>query len=265
MIDFQFAQTKESEAFLLRHPTFHEAFYRIIQLSNQTMGSRSVHSRLEDVCHRLANTCRGDYLESFFLGMNGYGTGATKLLRGLYERAVTLAYILKYPEKVDRFVHYGAITEYKTIEQARKLFSDEEIDAVLRDNSVTDVKKRFDEFKGEFVGKKNKVAISWERDFASLVRDVGEPFQEYYLSAYLLPNSDVHATVACLIQENERQERKAKTDFTLTMANAIFLKVIELHKNFFNLGLDAELKQCMDDFVHTWLTPQMLQNAKNSV
>jgi hypothetical protein len=53
--------------------------------------------------------------EIVFLAVNGYGNGASKLLRGLYERAVTLTYLIKFPEKVERFERFAIIPEYKPI------------------------------------------------------------------------------------------------------------------------------------------------------
>jgi hypothetical protein len=41
----------------------------------------------------MGHSCPGDFREIAFLGVNGYGRGASKVLRGLYERAVTLAYL----------------------------------------------------------------------------------------------------------------------------------------------------------------------------
>jgi hypothetical protein len=37
------------------------------------------------------------------LALNGYGSGAMKLLRALYERTVTTQYLMKHPNKVKQF------------------------------------------------------------------------------------------------------------------------------------------------------------------
>jgi hypothetical protein len=180
-----------------------------MQLSNRSFAPRKPRSRLEDVCHRLAITCRYDFLEIIFMAINGHSIGGTKLLRGLYERAVTLAYILKYPEKVNRFVEYGAINEYKIVAQARKLFSDEEINAAFRQNSIETVQANYEKYKAAFLrGAGKKVSSSWDVDFASQVRDLGSPFAEYYLSAYLLPTNHVHATLTSVMLPAERQPPK---------------------------------------------------------
>ena len=84
-------------AFFDRNPKFRPAFERLMALANRCFG-RAIHpkDRAEDVCFDLGHTCRADYLEILFLAVNGFGIAASKLLRGLYERAVALAYIVKH-------------------------------------------------------------------------------------------------------------------------------------------------------------------------
>ncbi len=70
----------------------------------------------------LGDACRQEYMEILFLAAHGYGTGASKLLRGFYERAVALAYILKNRDKVERFSNFAAVQEYKAMKDALKQF-----------------------------------------------------------------------------------------------------------------------------------------------
>jgi len=67
-------------------------------------------------CFWLGHTCRQDFLEIVFLAINGYGAGATKILRSLYERAVTIDYLIQNPNKVDRFLQFAAIQENRALE-----------------------------------------------------------------------------------------------------------------------------------------------------
>lgn len=83
---------------------------------------------MEDIGFNLGETCRRDFLEIAFLAVNGHGAAAQKLLRGLYERAVTLEYIRRSPDKAERFVRYGAIQEYKVLKVALELVGQEEFD-----------------------------------------------------------------------------------------------------------------------------------------
>jgi hypothetical protein len=118
-MDLEFGETRQSKAFFERYPSFHQAFERLMRLANICLGRTIVpKNRAEDICFDLGQACRSDYLEILFLAVNGFGAAATKLLRGQYERAVALAYIIKRPEKAERFVHYGAIQEKKALDRS---------------------------------------------------------------------------------------------------------------------------------------------------
>lgn len=254
IIDFEYGNTAEGRAFLIRHPQFEQVLWNLAQVSNAGLGPRNVDSRLTDVCHRLSNTCRNDFLSIGFLAINGHGIAATQLLRSLYERSVTLAYIIKHPEKAERFVQYSAITEYRLIQEARKVFTDEQIDEAFKENSIEDIQKRFDEFKTPFLRKDGKKTMpNWDVDFASQVRDIGAPFVEFYLSAYLMPNSHIHATLTSIMLPEERLRAYVQADLTLMMAHVLFLKVVELHARVFQLDHDIAIEKCNQDFNDLWL------------
>ena len=118
-IDFEFGETEQSKAFFERNPKFWPAFERVMTLTNRAFGREwRAANRMEDVVYNLGETCRRDFLEIAFLAANGHGVAAVKLLRGLYERAVTLEYIRRNPDKAERFVRYGVIQESKVIRAA---------------------------------------------------------------------------------------------------------------------------------------------------
>lgn len=203
-INYEFGQTTESAAFFDRHPKFWPAFERLIATVNQCFGREyTPKSRAEDLCFDLAQRCRDDFGEVLFLAVHGHATGATKLLRGLYERAVALAYITKNPDKAERFVRYAAIQEHRLLVAALKIVSEQDIDAALGPTTtVAQIRKFYEAVKPEFQERLCKTcgtmrtAGTWDLDVASMVIKVGDPFDKYYLGAYALPNLQIHATLA---------------------------------------------------------------------
>jgi len=116
VMDFHWGATPESDAFLERNPQFLEHLERMMVLANKVFGREyQPKDRLQHIAFNLGETCRMDFLEILFLAAHGWGVGATKLLRGFYERAVALAYMIKHPEKAERFFRYAAIQEYKVM------------------------------------------------------------------------------------------------------------------------------------------------------
>lgn len=262
-MEFEFGETKQSNAFLDRHPDFYAAFEQLMNLANGCFARPSMpRNRAEDVCFSIGHTSREDYLELLFLAVNGYGPGASKLLRGLFERAVTLAYIVKDPDKAERFVHFAAIQEYKLMNAALQIVTEEAFDSRMRDleNTVAKIRERYQQYKTEFevtqcrdCGRKG-TAISWDRDLAAMVHSVGEPYKAYYFGAYALPNLHVHATVASMFDGTEtdvRVERRlGEADFALMHATFVFLDVLRKQNELFELGLDIDT--CEQSFAAVW-------------
>jgi hypothetical protein len=172
-IDFELGETKKADEFFDRNPAFFSAFERVTQLANRCFG-RPIPTDTEAnrICFELGQTCLQDYLEINFLGVNGYGTGAMKLLRGLYERAVTAAYLILFPEKAARFQQYTAIHNHKAIQRAQKV-TPEALKELLSEFGVT-----IDWFKDEYEKAKpdfqenncqkcgtKRIAHAWDVDF----------------------------------------------------------------------------------------------------
>ena len=256
-IDFEFGETAQSNAFFDRNPRFWSTFEKLMALTNKAFG-REVHfkNRVEDICFNLGQTCRQDFLEVLFLAANGYGIGAHKILRGLYERAVALDYMRTRPEKAERFMKYAAIQEHRSAKRALDVVSKEEFDATMGPgNTFDEIKGRFEKFKPEFQVtacdkcKTKETAVGWDIDVASMVKLVGEPFTKLYLMSYSMPTLHIHATLASAYQDESRhetpQERNLReAELSLQCATMIFMAVVRSHSQLFELGLEHELDAC---------------------
>jgi Family of unknown function (DUF5677) len=267
-MDFHFGATPESDLFFSRNPKFYPAFERLMALANKCFG-RTFYpkNRSEDICFSLGETCREDFLEILFLAVHGYGYGACKLLRGLYERAVALAYMVKRPEKAERFVRYAAIQEYKAMVAALKLVSEEEFDkAMAPKTSAAQIREFREMVKPEFQVEvckechRTDTAFSWDkRDVLAQVQDVGDPYGHFYLSSYTMPNMHVHATLTSAKRDDSLEERikdrRREADFALMNGMAVLLMVIRSQNTLFSLTLESDLEACERDWVEVWAEP----------
>jgi hypothetical protein len=259
-INFEFGETVASNAFWQRNPKAFPALLRLLELTNKTFGREyRFRNRVDDICFNLGETCRTDFLEVLFLAVNGYGIGAQKLLRGLFERALALEYIRTRPDKAERFVRYAAIQEYKASRAAADVVGQAQFDAAMPlENTLGEQKKRYEQFKGEFeqtdckTCNTKRVAISWDIDIKSMVNKVGSPFDFLYFACYSMANLHVHATLASAFQDEavgETAEQRSIRDAEFAVMNAIlvFLAVLQSQNNLFQLGLDQDIEACYGD------------------
>ena len=222
-------------------------------------------NRVEDLGFDLGETCRQDFFEIVFLGVNGHGIGAQKLLRGLYERAVALEYIRTHPKKAEKFVRYAAVQEFKIARKTMAVVAQEQFDIAVAEvgTSFEKIKALYDTIAPEFQitkcskCKTKETAFSWDIDIASMVNTIGEPYTNLYLSCYSIPTLHIHATLASASSresiEETREERKIHdAEFSLIMATLTFLSVIRSQNKIFSLALDDEIQECYREVSEVW-------------
>ncbi len=250
---FEIPDTAKSRAFVARNPKFPAALVKLLQVSNKCFG-RNPHDKdhREYICFWLGHTSRQDFLEVVFLAINGYGSGATKILRSLYERAVTIEYLIQNPAKVDRFLQFAAIQENRAMENALKQVPQDQIDAEMApENSIAEIRKRYEQYKGNFKATACSVCgvktpPAWDVDLVSMVQRVGEPYTKVFLLAYTSPNFTIHATLASANPPDEDQEEK-DAETALIVAVELFLAVLRSQSTLFSLNLDADIEECTND------------------
>ena len=262
-IEFEFGESVAANAFWDRNPEFFPSFQRLVNLTNKTFGREwRPTNRMEDVAFNLGETCRRDFLEIAFLSVNGHGVAAMKLLRGLYERAVTLEYIRRNPEKAERFVRYGVVQEYKALKAAMEAVGEEEVKQQMG-AQLAEYQRMFEEVRPEFLVtdckkcKTKELAFSWDIDLASMVRSLGQPHQSLYMAAYALPNLHVHATATSAFSHEPNfgtleEKNIDEAEVALIHATLILVLVLNSQSDVFSLGLDGDTKRCWDEVTTVW-------------
>jgi hypothetical protein len=260
-IIYEFGDTRESRAFWERNADLEPYFDRLIELTNKTFGREyQPANRAEEIVFDLGQACRDDLGEAAFLAVHGLGNGAMKSLRGMFERAVTAAYLIQVPDKAERFVRYAAIQEHRMMQAALKVVSEEEFDEGMgAGNSVAEIKGRYQEVKPEFEMTacskcgEMRTAGSWDPlDVASMVHKVGGPFKHFYVGAYAIPNVQIHATLASIGRNKEPQE---EADFAFRLAFGLMLTVIGQQNVMYKLDMDEDIAALAKPLGAEWTIP----------
>jgi len=266
---FEFPQTQASMEFFQRHPTFYDAFLRLFDLGTKFFG-RTVDCKscADLIAFNLGMACREDLIEVSFMAVSDYGMASSKLLRGLYERAVTLAYIIKHPEKAERFVKYGAVQKHKMLNETLKLVTEAEYDKLRPNETAAQIRHAYAIVKNDFqemnckkCGTK-RLAFKWDaKDIASMAKDVGEPYIKYYMAAYALGNLTLHATLVSTMQFEDEGKQKLQQErrgarVCVRCAIALFIEVLKSQNRHFNLDLEDEIRDCAKQFHSVWPKPE---------
>ena len=266
----------KSEAFFNDHPNFWGAFEKLMSVSNECFG-RTCHyeNQAESLMFSLGQACREDYLEIAFMGVHGFDTATTKLLRGLYERAVTHAYIIKNPEKVMRFIRFGRIQQYRVMRGALEAgISKEELNnSVPPDYSFAKVTERRNEVKDEFKVQEceicgMKAPVSWEKaSMPEMAKKAGDFYRALYLGGYAMTNLYVYATFASAVGLEGLDEktaaifRKDTAYSNMGQASAVMLLVLKEQNELFKLGLEQEIEAAENAIVEEWFSKHATANS----
>src|SRR5215472_12444452 len=104
--------TEEWADFQKRNPIFVEYLPRFLDLVTELLSipvtPDPAHPNAVGVVHLLARTCLEELHEIVLLAGNGFGIGALKQVRSLYERTVAAVFIAGNPDQASRFMDFGA-------------------------------------------------------------------------------------------------------------------------------------------------------------
>lgn len=220
----------------------------------------------EDITiYSLGRLCTEEFYEIFILAANGYGIGALRLLRSLYERAVTLAFLSDNTDQVMTFLNYHAVAQYKLMQAIDASFGS----GALPPEAVERTKQEYDAVKKEYEVtacpecQTKRIHYTWHKlDVVSMAKKT--MFAPIIIPGYYVPMSHAHSTVHAMISRLEEtgegglgfnpdpQPRQA--DDALMTAHNIMLGVIEVQKKYFGLDqLSEPLGTCLGDWEEIWI------------
>jgi len=137
---FLFGMLEAQDDFSRRHQEMLKEYPKIRAAQDRAISSATKRMKVMDdkVIYFLARQVFEDFDEVLLLCGNGLSTGALKILRGMFERTVTICYLQKHPEDIGLYYKYYYVRRRK------------EINAVLQDfpNSISS--ERLDEYEKQF-------------------------------------------------------------------------------------------------------------------
>ncbi len=256
---------KEWVAFFEKHPLWAEK-YKLLTSTLTKIFIREITpiNNADKVIFHLGRLCVEDFNEIFLLCGNGYGIGGQKILRGLYERVVTLGYIADNPTQVEPFLDYYHIHKGKMFIHAQKF---PELVKDVDPEEFVNAKKNYTIYKNKFQEidckkcKTKRTMFSWSKlDTLSMAQKIG--LEGLYFIGFFYPTLHTHTTPTSLmtrlkIKENGSGsfDEGAQRDWaskTLITAHNLMIYLLMIQNTYFKLNIDSEIEERNSDFQEMW-------------
>jgi hypothetical protein len=223
----------------------------------------------------LGRTAAADFGELLVLAGNGLGIGAYKILRGMYERVVTAAFIAANPSEARLFLSHSYIEREKLLNRVKIILPD------IKDERTPEQIKEFDDecqearaqLRSSICSKcgQPKTQEAWTRrsldEMAEKSADPG--LAHSYAYSYLIPTYHSHATAFGM----ETRMRKTEKGHTfedssenearqaVLYGHGLILRLLKFQNSYFELGLDADIETRFEMFGKIWKAPTDQQHA----
>jgi hypothetical protein len=268
-----FANYEEWERFNKTFPCFVDKHPSLEALRNKMFVRKINPTHQADyIIFGLGRVCVEDFEQILNLCGNGFGIGALQLLRSMYERQVSAAFISKYPDEWEAFATYDAIHVRKLVQQFKKLYEDkpEILNSIVSEEEQAKIEEQYQAVKGRFMKTKCKkcetqeLMFSWHKlDVGSMAGSGHQPaLKDFFAYCYFLPLLMSHSTFKSVEArvvfkedgsfsfESDGQRNEVKK--ALVFAHHLLLHVFDLQNDHFKLGLDDDIKKCEQDYLECW-------------
>lgn len=254
-------------AFDQRHPAWGEVMPRLEHAINLAFTRTQVmDTPIDKFVYFYGNLVAEGFLELFLLAVNGYGYGAMKLLRSMYEHTVVLKYLHDHPDELQRFFDFDRVQQYKLTKPIVETFGKN----ILSSATVEEAERRYDEVKEQFMVKscksqtcvERRVGHTWSKlDFVAMAKKTGA-IGKIIVHGYYIPLRHAHPTYRGMMERLEhnddrmwfnREQQPKEADNTLMAAHNCLLVALEVQKERFNIpGLENTLQNCFRDWALIW-------------
>lgn len=259
-----FPDGTEFVRFTQAHPSFLRSLDEIAASFTDLFGAieQQDSSTPNDTLYLLVGAAYTEFEEVLVLGLNGYGSGSTKLLRALYERTVTAQYLMKHPDKVQQFIDFTNVHWHKLLLEADTNGAGKELSEERRDEIETHfkaVEESFTEIVCKTCGK-SRLQGSWtKKPVPTQAREIGEALGTLCFHGYLMPTFFLHTTFWGISQQMKWHESGKKELHNPELERDHAARAIVIATN-----LMAQLACSINDYYKLY-KPQQCENIMSAV
>lgn len=236
-------------------------------------------TQIDKFVYFYGNLVAEDFMELFLMAANGYGYGAMKLLRSMYEHTVTLQYLHDHPDELQAFVDFDRVQQYKLMKPIFDTFGE----SVRAADIVADTERKYEEVKDKFMVKscksktcdERRVGHTWSKlDFVSMAKVTGA-IGSLIFPGYFLPLRHAHSTFRGMtdrLEVNEehlgfqRESQPDEADEALMTAHNCILVALEVNAEQFGIpNLKSAVQDCIRDWALIWSPESLVEKEAEAM
>ena len=202
-------------------------------------------------------------MEVVVLGGNGEGRGAQKLLRPMFEQLVTVKYLIKHPDLIDRYMNYYRVDRRRLAKVIESTLGADALGA----EKMAEIEAEFQTVKSQFEVPDCKkcgtvrLAHAWTQvDLVTMAKEVG--VEAYLVNGYYLPLEQSHPKVGGMLSRVVETDsggiaaapRLAPdlADETLRVAHGLLIIALGAQVDHFQLASGPVVAKLDEDFGEIW-------------
>lgn len=158
---------------------------------------------LHKVLRHLSKIVSNSFSALLILGINGFGNDAMKLARGMFETALTVAYLKQHPEEFDYYMDYHWIIAMKRHRYVLKHAPD--LLKQIQPEVIEEIVDNYQLVAPKFTNSRGKVRGRWsKKSFAQIAEDLG--MADHYETFYHFASGMHHGDVSGMMMQMDSEE-----------------------------------------------------------
>lgn len=248
-----------------RHPLWNEIMGNLEKAMNLAFTRVAVMDVADKFVHLFGRVVLEDFFEITLVCYHGYGVAASKLVRSMYEYAVTLHYLHEHPDEAETFLAYHLVQQNKLLSRVIETFGE----SILPPDQIAEIQRKASEVKEDFMvpvcehpGGKMRLNHTWNKlDFVAMAQKT-EDLGKLILPGYYFPMRHAHPTFGGLTERLEvvdghmgvkTEAQPEIADRSLMTAHNCVLDTLKVQAQHFKIeGLEEAMQVCHRDFGRVW-------------
>lgn len=257
------------------HPLFLRHVPNVVALANRALAKpENPEATVDRVIHGLTKMCVEEFMEIIVLCGNGYGIGGLKLVRTLYENAVTARHLHLNPQDANLLLDYLFVSEKKILDAIERE-TGQPTSPELREETDREFARVKGQYEVELCPECHRRGLNyrWSKlDFVAMA-ERAKGLDDLVIPAYRDTLRYTHAGVGGLFARLEGDAESVsyrtaphheEAAHALLLANDIVLRVIAFYFEHFAIeGLDDEMSRCIEEYRRVW-EPRPVSNTEGS-